>query len=436
MADAPAIIKKDTKWSSITRRTKLRRKSLSATESPHNQSLKPFNASLYTISRTNIAPDQTARVQAAAALLRQQSQDAETMRRGGARPREHASEDKTHSVFTLQPVIVSEATPAMQWANKYDRDNIRDAYLKGLPAPEKKAPAPETERPLPSPPPPTEKEPAPAVAHKKAVVSMIPPDLEPRVVNKSMIPPDEEPPVVKKEPAHLPPPVTILPQKSQTPPPLDSGRSSPAYNKRNTMSPGPASPTGSAQEMAGKTVSRLRAMFGIKGEAALPPTTNGSAQLSVPSKDISRKNSMRKKKSIIESSPSSTPSESSRVSSIEPVIKDTKPLPTQSPPPPPPPEDHPALKGFSSFDQGPLDDPAFVPDDFSDISEIETSIEASTDPLAPGSPVEPAIQDRWAQIRRNAAERAKAQSKALEEVSATSMDGHDDAETSGEESTL
>jgi hypothetical protein len=53
---------------------------------------------------------------------------------------------------------------------------------------------------------------------------------------------------------------------------------------------------------------------------------------------------------------------------------------------------------------------------------------------------EPAVQDRWAQIRKNAAERAKA-NKTTDDVSATTTTTDargslDDGETSGEESKL
>ena len=84
--------------------------------------------------KTSVGPDQHARIQAAAAVLQQKQnqqqhhQDATTLRprrgRGG-----DAVSTKTNSVFTLQPVIMSEAGPAMKWANTYDKTTIREAYL-------------------------------------------------------------------------------------------------------------------------------------------------------------------------------------------------------------------------------------------------------------------------------------------------------------------
>lgn len=84
--------------------------------------------------KTSLGPDQHARIQAAAAVLQQKQklQEADedpvnlSPRRG--RGAEGVS-TKTASVFTLQPVIMSEAGPAMKWANTYDKTAIREAYL-------------------------------------------------------------------------------------------------------------------------------------------------------------------------------------------------------------------------------------------------------------------------------------------------------------------
>lgn len=83
------------------------------------------------LSKTSIGTDQHARIQAAAAALQQKQKqqddgNATSPRRAGNRD---VLPSKTNSVFTLQPVIMSEAAPAMQWANKYDKNAIRAAYL-------------------------------------------------------------------------------------------------------------------------------------------------------------------------------------------------------------------------------------------------------------------------------------------------------------------
>ncbi|KAL9064964.1 MAG: hypothetical protein Q9157_007643 [Trypethelium eluteriae] len=91
-------------------------------------------------SKVSLAPSQHAKIQAAAAALaeekRAQEYEQENQRRGRI---DDAQSTKTNSVLTLQPVIVSEAAPAMKWAKEFDRDRIRAQYLgdtfagKGIP---------------------------------------------------------------------------------------------------------------------------------------------------------------------------------------------------------------------------------------------------------------------------------------------------------------
>ena len=86
-------------------------------------------------SKVSIGPDQHARIQAAAAALQQKQKQQDTVgpmrsdfntRRGRGGD---AVSTKTNSVFTLQPVIMSEGASAMKWANNYDKKEIRAAYL-------------------------------------------------------------------------------------------------------------------------------------------------------------------------------------------------------------------------------------------------------------------------------------------------------------------
>ena len=80
------------------------------------------------MSKTSIGPDQHARIQAAAAALQQKHRDQNSTEQKRGRMGDAAS-TKTNSVFTLQPVIMSEAGPAMKWANSYDKNTVRAAYL-------------------------------------------------------------------------------------------------------------------------------------------------------------------------------------------------------------------------------------------------------------------------------------------------------------------
>lgn len=79
--------------------------------------------------KTSIAPDQHARIQAAAAALQQKHMQEPTPSSPRRGRHDEDVKTKTSSVFTLQPVIMSEAVPAMKWANSYDKDAIRAKYL-------------------------------------------------------------------------------------------------------------------------------------------------------------------------------------------------------------------------------------------------------------------------------------------------------------------
>lgn len=94
--------------------------------------LKP-SATTGAISKTSLGPDQQAKIQAAAQQLqaKQQREWAQGQNLPVRRGRTDAElmAEKTQSVMTLQPMIMKEASPAMKWANKYDKDTIREAYL-------------------------------------------------------------------------------------------------------------------------------------------------------------------------------------------------------------------------------------------------------------------------------------------------------------------
>lgn len=125
------IAEKKSRFGFSTRGRFARTKSVSKKQ-PAPSNLDPYARSnrAAPTSKVSIGPDQHARIQAAAAALqqkrKQQEQDARSPRRARA---DDAMETKTNSVFTLQPVIMSEAAPAMKWANTYDKEAIRAAYL-------------------------------------------------------------------------------------------------------------------------------------------------------------------------------------------------------------------------------------------------------------------------------------------------------------------
>ncbi|PNY25014.1 Morphogenesis-like protein MSB1 [Tolypocladium capitatum] len=90
-------------------------------------------ANNFSDSKTSFGADTHARIQAKAAQLRamkdheQQAAAAASQRRG--RTDAELMAEKTNSVFTLQPTIVGEASSAMKWVKKYDKGAIKDAYM-------------------------------------------------------------------------------------------------------------------------------------------------------------------------------------------------------------------------------------------------------------------------------------------------------------------
>lgn len=83
-------------------------------------------------SRVTILPDQHARIQAAAAELSRKKrlenvQEQENNSAGAEKQLD--SKSKRNSTLSLQPFIMTEASPAMKWANQYDKQTTRAAYL-------------------------------------------------------------------------------------------------------------------------------------------------------------------------------------------------------------------------------------------------------------------------------------------------------------------
>ncbi|RKF58941.1 putative morphogenesis protein msb1 [Erysiphe neolycopersici] len=73
--------------------------------------------------------DSHARIQAAAAKLQEEQNNVQQQSGLLVERTDDTISMKTSSVFTLQPMVISEASSAMKWANKYDRDTFRKSYL-------------------------------------------------------------------------------------------------------------------------------------------------------------------------------------------------------------------------------------------------------------------------------------------------------------------
>lgn len=445
------------------------------------------------VSKTSIGPDQQARIQAAAIQLQQRERLQQAQQNGTRRGRndQDYSSQKTSSVFTLQPVIMSEASPAMKWANKYDKDAIREAYLansnhgRGLgnatmqtnghqksqdtlkPAPVQRTPSNERDLPavpsVQSPdvppkaatpvlvtPPPAPLPPTPATDHdedeqfhlsEKAAEVALPHELHP-IERKAVASPS--PP--------LPPPPIV--EKVETPrPSADQSASSPESRKPHNKLKKKEAGGGGFRKMFGRNKNR---------ESKLPDTTDGTQSqggqtLQPGPATLGRRFSSFKKKSPVNSAasehnPSLAPTpaavsedESTPVASphqaydrsYDPSIQESLSRVDTA-------DAHEANQAFSSFDQGPLEDvPAFIPDESP--RQSEESDPVSPPPIARHrnddgaeltKEVSPAavVGDRWAQIRKNAAERAARQSEEQSRGGYSGKTDGDDGETSGEES--
>ena len=507
------------------------------------------------MSKTSIAPDQHARIQAAAAALQQKNQPQDAEPAGPRRGRQGDTVSiKTSSVFTLQPVIMSEAAPAMKWANSYDKSAIRAAYLgnnfagKGsatdllgtngstTPRAAQKPELPRNqsygfpkqesdihkgiaetetrqERNLPALPLNDSSTPAPssvATEDRMSASSPVPLPVNPtkdmQAANSSVaeaagIPlpfatPNEYPRAMERKP--LP---AIQPQKSQplipepetiVSRPEHPDQAAQTRNGYSTAESSPESKRSKPRKLKKKGgAGGFKSLFGKKKPevsnspsptpspshteaiAAARAALQGSQkqELIEPHFEASQHTKMnrqisgigKKKFQNITPIPVQKPenSSSSHDMSEEPSVSPVEPTPIPSPRYQPQDdytnsqaslshvdtnEQRHAEHEFSTFDQGPLEDqPAFVPEDSpSRVSSVfdepveNGEMHVAKEPRhiedaseAPGlvRQISP-VQDRWAQIRKNAAERAARQS----EEQSRQTDRTDDGETSGEES--
>lgn len=83
-----------------------------------------------TFSNSSIGSEPHVRIQAAAAKLQQQQRDDARQPDMQSRGTDQTTATKTSSTMTLQPVVLSEVSPAMRWASKYDKEAIKGNYLK------------------------------------------------------------------------------------------------------------------------------------------------------------------------------------------------------------------------------------------------------------------------------------------------------------------
>ncbi|KAJ5459749.1 uncharacterized protein N7458_001301 [Penicillium daleae] len=441
-------------------------------------------------SKTSIGPDQHKRIQAAAAALqkkhREQEAEANQARNG---PGDDTRSTKTNSVMTLQPAIVNEASSAMKWASNYDKNAFRAAYLSNSRAgtgtlaegangeTNGSHEQPTTPPPAPLPTGTAKSGPPPPPKDSGALVTPLPPSPEP--VKQELA----KQPVIEEKKKDIAKTVVIEdPAESQPKQSIDEGGKKLKKKTGNAgfknmfgkkkaeqqQQPQPPMNTTGARETS--AVAAARAALEAKAKESQDPVSRSALP----------KPSAIKKKPIpavaAESTPASVPAAAPEPAVEKPSTPQQNPKPAHEEPQLPsqviegsgsPPKTRRALEydalsrvdtneandadqEFSKFDQGPLvEQPAFVPED--------SAVEAHpTEEVLPKSPTngqsqevkhevqtEPqpqsgrftSTEDRWAQIRKNAAERRDATLPATEEPEARTSQSErtDEGDTSGEE---
>ncbi|KAI2626383.1 hypothetical protein GGS21DRAFT_530159 [Xylaria nigripes] len=408
----------------------------------------PDNNAATTLNKTNIGPDQQAKILAAAQQLsarqqQQQQQEQAGMSGRRGRPDKDVDREKTHSVL-MQPIIMSEASPAMKWANKYDKEAIREAYIGDFKAGHGNGQLPgmietngNAHRPeMPEKSRPFVEEPAreqPPPVPTKSLQDIHPAERPSPVDRDSPLPP------LPREEDNLEGPrqTMISPVPSTTSP---EGKKHKKLHKDDKKAG-----TGTLKKLFGRNKNRNSRVFET---ADVPNVIIGSVKTAESVRAQSPPPEM----------PQSQPAVSEPVVETSAIHADENQTPIQ---PPSPVAADGATNGataeaelsrvntedvmeaqseFSRFDQGPLlEQPAFVPVDVEDDeSDVHTPDARPTDhneeeyerDVAP-APIA-AAQDRWATIRKNAAERAARQNEEQSRGEhGKPTDGDDD--TSGEE---
>ncbi|KAK9416504.1 hypothetical protein SUNI508_01921 [Seiridium unicorne] len=474
--DANAYIAEKKGFFSWTRRNKgvSRRKSTGKQALDRNDRLKPGGTMGAGLSKTSIGPDQQAKIQAAAQQLqaRQVQEQKATSGLPERRGRTDAElmKEKTNSVLTLQPVIMKEASPAMKWANKYDKDAIREAYLSSTSAGRGLGQTTmqtnghaENENVG------TNGQYLPDVPEKSP--SLLPPStpqppaiVEPEAPEHSTQPvPDSEKSFEDQRDVHPAERAGPTGRNSPLPPPPQE-RNSVEAARETMLSPEPSSSPDNKKpkklhKEEKKTGGGLRKLFSRKNRTSKLPE-NAPNDLNAMLAQQPQATAQHGLQPV----PSETAIRSPSVSAFATPAEQAEDLtPVQSPAVPEPAYEasvdenlsrvdtadaHEAHQEFSRFDQGPLaDQPAFVPDDRAsdDNDDDDDDDDATPPPIArhatshpPSEPEDegapsPSVpmQDRWAQIRKNAADRARQSEEQSRGGYSKTTD--DDDNTSGEE---
>ncbi|KAF9892908.1 hypothetical protein FE257_000500 [Aspergillus nanangensis] len=410
-------------------------------------------------SKSSIAPDQHARIQAAAAALqRRHREEQEAVHESRTRNRD-TTYSKTNSVMTLQPSIMNEASHALKWASNYDKHAYRTAYLSdtragtGTVTEEEKgqgtdrltppaSPAPNTST---KQPPPVPKDNTPPSQNIAVEGTRVAEGNEERR-NGSTSAPVQQMTTSESLPRQSVDSTEDSSRKLKKKPGNTGFKSMFGTKKKNDQDARPPmKPTGAERS----AVAAARAALEGKAKASQEQPTRPSTLRKKPAPQTPPKEAP---KASVE-----TPTTPKVEEHPAPLAAETRPAAVEAPHASPANDERPrhpreaeydtlsrvdtneraaADQEFSRFDQGPLlDQPAFVPAE-SPVSESypkkeedkenekpiaaktdETQKDTSAQDRAP-SPSDQSINpsyDRWAQIRKNAAERAALERPRLSE---------------------
>lgn len=457
-------------WRKKDKNTLVRRKSTNGKNSGKLEKGLKNSATAGAMSKSSLGPDQQAKIQAAAQQL-QAKQERERLQNNGVAVRRGRTDaelmaEKTQSVMTLQPMIMKEASPAMKWANRYDKDTIREAYLSNGQAGRGLGQSPMQPNGLFGNGPTEEPEPSPSLRPAPSVRSTA----EDR--RAGMTSPT--------------PTVSVKGRETPLPPaPQEDTRNSMDYVRDEMVSPEPgegASPKQSKKLHKGdKKNAGFRKLFSRNRRASKVPDdtpTDMAAFLkdsrNAPTPDPHATEApLRADTPQQESSGLQTPrAQPLTHHPISPVSPEDSKANHDEPAYEPSNHSHNSVgeaetrlgtadkqeaeKEFARFDQGPLaDQPAFVPDEGNEATPPAENIpepapepeptpaaaperktkpkwQRPAEPTGPQSETAPAIE-RWAQIRKNAASRA-AQANQRQSEEKPPAKGDENAEPSGEES--
>lgn len=410
-------------------------------------------------SKTSIGPDQHARIQAAAMHLQQRNN--ETMqaatRRGRNDPDTYST--KTNSVFTLQPVIVSEASPAMKWAKNYDKDAIREAYLAN--SNHEPGPGDATSQTI-------ENSDSQSTLHPAHQNQENPLERNlPATPSSGLAPPSQTPPSAPLPPTPGPDPqhedhLRQSEEAANVLHPTDTGASGRAQSRVDQRTPEPRASedqVGYSPETKHKrlkkrekdaSASGFRKMFGTNKNRNAPPQAHSNGGLQ-PGKPSRRFASFRKK--TAPPPVAATPS-LKRQSIDQRMSTDSQQIDAPMASPGPGYDQghktsnslsrvdtndaHEAREAFSSFDQGPVEETYAPTESVRSSQDIDAAMPPSIAQRRSDDAERSAAADRWARIHKDAAERTAMRPN--EEQSrgghSAKTDGDDGGDTSGEESKL